>query len=64
MNESCRMLVVYHKAALLATRDFWRLLLRDTVNMVHLTKAFRRIELMEKMAEKTYKLVLERWVHP
>lgn len=28
------LLVAYHKAALVATRDFWRLLLRDTVSVV------------------------------
>ena len=56
------MLQQYHKAALISTRDFWRLLLRENINLRLLTKAFRRIDLMEMMADKTYKIVLERWV--
>ncbi len=52
---SCRMLLVYHKASLAATRDFWKLLLRDEVDLVALSRSFRRIDEMEVMAEKTYK---------
>lgn len=55
-------LQVYHKAALVTTRDFWRLLLRDQVNLVRLSDSFRHIDSMESMADKTYKLVLDRRV--
>lgn len=53
---------VYHRAAVLASRDFWRLLRKDHINLVYLTAAFRRIDHMEVMADKTYRTVLERYV--
>ena len=53
--SQCRLLMVYHKAALAATRDFWKLLLREEVNLVALAHSFRRIDEMESMAEKTYR---------
>lgn len=56
-----RLLQSYHKAALVATREFWRLLLRNSVNLNSLTRAFRKIEQMERLADKTYKVVLERY---
>ena len=59
-SPSLRALLLYHQAALLATRDFWRLLLHRDIPLVTLTTAFRRIDKMEVMADKTYKLVLER----
>ena len=46
---------MYHKASLAATRDFWKLLLREEVNLMALAGAFRRIDQMEGLAEKTYK---------
>jgi hypothetical protein len=52
-----RLLLVYHKASLVATRDFWKLLLREEVNLVALAHAFRRIDQMEGLAGKTYKWV-------
>ena len=55
------MIQSYHKAALMAMREFWRLLLNDAVNLNSLTSAFRKIEKMESLADKTYKLVLERY---
>lgn len=45
----------------MATREFWRLLLRNSVNLNSLTRAFRKIEQMERLADKTYKVVLERY---
>lgn len=51
-----RMLIAYHKQALVATRDFWRLLMRERVNLRALTAAFRKIDKMESMADKTYKV--------
>lgn len=44
----------------MATRDFWRLLLRDTVDLVKLAHVFRLIDSMESSADKTYRMVLER----
>lgn len=55
------MIQSYHKAALAAMREFWRLLLYDAVNMNSLTSAFRKIEMMERLADRTYKVVLERY---
>jgi hypothetical protein len=57
----CRSLLVYHKASLVATRDFWRLLTREVIPMERLGHSFKRIDEMEFMAEKTYKLVLDRY---
>lgn len=56
-----RALLVYHKASLVATRDFWRLLTREVIPMERLGHSFKRIDEMELMAEKTYKLVLDRY---
>jgi hypothetical protein len=56
-----RALLVYHKASLVATRDFWRLLTRDVIPMERLGHSFKRIDEMELMAQKTYKLVLDRY---
>jgi hypothetical protein len=53
--------MVYHKASLVATRDFWRLLMRDKVPMDRLGHSFKRIEEMERKAEATYRMVLDRW---
>ncbi|KAG2422329.1 hypothetical protein HXX76_016114 [Chlamydomonas incerta] len=60
-QRNWRMIQSYHKAALMAMREFWRLLLNDAVNLNSLTSAFRKIEKMESLADKTYKLVLERY---
>lgn len=56
-----RNLTYYHRAALTATRKFWKILQQDTISLVTLAEAFRKIDLMEKLADKTYKLVLDRW---
>lgn len=56
-----RSLLVYHKASLVANREFWRLLTRDTIPLERLGHSFKRIDEMEFMAEKTYKLVLDRY---
>lgn len=58
---ACRSLLVYHKASLVANREFWRLLTRDTIPLERLGHSFKRIDEMEFMAEKTYKLVLDRY---
>ncbi|GLI68263.1 hypothetical protein VaNZ11_012618, partial [Volvox africanus] len=60
-QRNYRLIQSYHKAALLAMREFWRLLLYDAVNMNSLTSAFRKIDQMERLADKTYKMVLERY---
>ena len=52
----------YHKSALMATCNFWRMLRKDQVSLVQLSDAFRKIDFMEVMADKTYKLVLEKYV--
>ena len=56
------MLLEYHRSSLLATQAFWRLLLQERVDLVQLTKAFRRIDDMESKADRTYRMVLRRWV--
>lgn len=56
-----RNLLVYHKASLVATRDFWRLLTRDKVPLDRLGHSFTRMEEMESKAEATYKMVLDRY---
>lgn len=53
--------MVYHKASLVATRDFWRLLTRDRVPLDRLGHSFKRMDEMESKAEATYKLVLDRY---
>ncbi len=45
----------------MASHKFWRLLMKDRVSLVVLSNAFRKIESMEALAEKTYKFVLARW---
>ncbi|WIA28374.1 hypothetical protein OEZ86_010920 [Tetradesmus obliquus] len=60
-QKNYRALLVYHKASLVATRDFWRLLTREVIPMERLGHSFKRIDEMELMAEKTYKLVLDRY---
>ncbi|GAX73194.1 hypothetical protein CEUSTIGMA_g647.t1 [Chlamydomonas eustigma] len=54
-------LVTYHKAALMASQTFWRLLLKEHISLVVLSTAFRKIESMEVMADQTYKTVLARY---
>ncbi len=44
---------MYHKAALTATRDFWRLLMKEHVDLQALSGSFRRIDEMEQLAETT-----------
>lgn len=56
-----RNLLVYQKASLVATRDFWRLLTRDKVPLERLGHSFTRMEEMESKAEATYKMVLDRY---
>lgn len=53
--------MVYHKAALVATRDFWRLLTHDRVPLDRLGHSFKRMDEMESKAEATYKMVLDRY---
>eukprot|EP00882_Tetradesmus_deserticola_P006573 GHRQ01006917.1.p1 GENE.GHRQ01006917.1~~GHRQ01006917.1.p1 ORF type:complete len:1485 (+),score=562.58 GHRQ01006917.1:723-5177(+) len=60
-QKNYRALLVYHKASLVATRDFWRLLTRDVIPMERLGHSFKSIDEMEVMAEKTYRLVLDRY---
>lgn len=45
----------------MANREFWRLLTKDTIPLERLGHSFKRIDEMESMAEKTYKLVLDRY---
>lgn len=52
---------MYHKASLVATRDFWRLLTRDRVPLDRLGHSFSRMDEMESKAEATYKIVLDRY---
>jgi tRNA U34 5-carboxymethylaminomethyl modifying enzyme MnmG/GidA len=55
------MLMSYHRAAVLASREFWQLLLRSDISLVKLVKACRNIEVMEDKATKTFQSVLERY---
>lgn len=60
MQRNYRSLMAYHKSSLVAMRDFWRLVARDVVPMERLADGFKRIEHVQSMAERTYKLMLER----
>ncbi|PNH07141.1 Tiny macrocysts protein B, partial [Tetrabaena socialis] len=60
-QRNYKLIQSYHKAALVAMREFWQLLLHDAVNLNSLTSAFRKIEQMEHLADRTYKVVLERY---
>lgn len=43
-QHNFRMLLVYHKAALTATRDVWRLLLKEDISLQLLLRSFRKID--------------------
>eukprot|EP00879_Flechtneria_rotunda_P020397 GHRR01021459.1.p1 GENE.GHRR01021459.1~~GHRR01021459.1.p1 ORF type:complete len:889 (+),score=208.65 GHRR01021459.1:224-2890(+) len=60
-QKNYRSLLVYHKASLVAARDFWRLLTLDVIPLERLGSSFKSMDEMESMAEKTYKLVLDRY---
>jgi hypothetical protein len=53
--------MVYHKASLVATRDFWRLLTREKIPLDRLGHSFSRMDEMESKAAATYKIVLDRY---
>jgi hypothetical protein len=55
-SSACR----YHRAALTATRSFWRLLLKDKISLVQLSRAFRAIDVMEGMADKVWHAAADR----
>jgi hypothetical protein len=57
----CRSIVRSHKAALYATRYFWKQLLNHNISFSALTRAFANIERNQKYAEKAYRLILERY---
>jgi hypothetical protein len=59
--HACRQLTHYHKAALQAYKTFWKALLHSDVSFAVLTRAFDSIERTQARAEKTYRLVLERY---
>lgn len=56
-QKNYKNLMQYHRAALVATRNFWAMLMHERISMMQLGNAFRRINMMEAMADKTYKLV-------
>ncbi len=58
---SCRLLLRAHKQALYATRHFWKQLLHHDVSFQCLARAFRNIEETKTKADRTYKMVLDRW---
>lgn len=53
--------MVYHKASLVAQRDFWRLLTREKIPLDRLGHSFSRMDEMESKAAATYKIVLDRY---
>lgn len=53
--------MVYHKASLVAQRDFWRLLTREKIPLDRLGHSFSRMDEMEHKAAATYKIVLDRY---
>lgn len=55
------MLLNAHKQALYATRHFWKQLLHHDVSFQSLAKAFRNIEVSKAKADRTYKMILDRW---
>ena len=54
------MLAEYHRSVLLAARTFWRLVLRERVDFLEMLRVLRRMEMMEAMADKTYRIALEK----
>ena len=60
-QKNYRALVGYHRAALEAGRDFWRLAMRSAVPVAAAADTFARIDAMEGAAHRTYRLVLERY---
>jgi hypothetical protein len=54
-------LIRCHKAAMYATRDFWKQLLHHNVRLTQLTKCFEIMETNEERADKTYLMVLDRY---
>lgn len=60
-QKNQRMLVRSHKAALVSTRDFWRLLVSDKIMFSSLSRVFHEIEESHARADKAYKTMLERY---
>lgn len=56
-----RLVLGAHKAALYATRSFWKQLLHSSVQFNVLTKSLARIEACRNTADRTYKTMLERY---
>jgi PAS domain S-box-containing protein len=60
-QKNQRMLVRSHRAALLTTRDFWKLLMADNIEFRALSRALNSIEDSRTSADKAYKTMLERY---
>ncbi len=60
-QRNYRLLLRAHKNALYATRHFWKQLLHHDVSFNALARAFRAIEVGKTKADRTYKMVLDRW---
>ncbi|GAX73193.1 hypothetical protein CEUSTIGMA_g646.t1 [Chlamydomonas eustigma] len=60
-QKNQRLLVRCHRNALLATRDFWRLLTKNDVTFSSLINAFSTIEQSHTRADKAYKTMMERY---
>ncbi|GLC33063.1 hypothetical protein PLESTB_000374500 [Pleodorina starrii] len=60
-QRNYRLLLRAHKSALYATRHFWKQLLHHDVSFNALARAFRQIEVSKTKADRTYKMVLDRY---
>ncbi|GLI64845.1 hypothetical protein VaNZ11_008226 [Volvox africanus] len=60
-QRNYRLLLRAHKGALYATRHFWKQLLHHDVSFNALARAFRQIEVSKTKADRTYKMVLDRY---
>ncbi len=56
-QKNQRLMIKGHRKALTTVRDFWRLLMKNDVDLSALTKAFSEIEESHTRAEKIYKTV-------
>ncbi|KAG2450719.1 hypothetical protein HYH02_004557 [Chlamydomonas schloesseri] len=60
-QRNYRLLLRAHKGSLYATRHFWKQLLHHDVSFSALARAFRSIEVNKTKADRTYKMVLDRY---
>lgn len=60
LQANYRAVIRTHKAALLAIKSFWQLLLHSEVSMTSLQRHFLRIEKARGQAERSYRTIMVR----